>query len=95
MAQTEWHTTFIPNLGLHRIAQEDTEIAVTYRPSCAEQIVRDHNSRDALVKTCLEVALLLERASLVQNRSVHIIKQTCTMLAKKLRTSLDGSVSET
>ncbi len=54
----QWQVTKITNLGLFKIARTDfdpildlhDEIAITYDEAYANQIVREHNSHEALVE---------------------------------------------
>lgn len=54
----------------------------------AALIVEAVNSYDALREALTQAAETAERASLVQDRSVGIIKQTCALIASDLRATL-------
>ncbi len=49
----------------------------------AKHLVKCWNSHDALLAVLEKIREQAERAALVQNRSVGIIKQTCAIIAKE------------
>lgn len=90
--QIGWQTERLPIHGCRIVDNTGRVVAAdVYDEELAEQIVAEHNQHAALVAEWerLRAALVTaadqaERASFVQDRSVHIIRQACALIASDL-----------
>lgn len=70
----------------HLVGEDDPRFLTEYVP--ATRVAELERERDALREALMNLADKAHRASLVQDRSVGLIKQACAYIAKEARAAL-------